>query len=196
MIGVTISQASVDAVKKALGDRAKQYKIHIAAAINATSKQAKILTARELKTEMPTVSIKALKSTLFIKTKAYPSDLKGVLKVYPGKAISIKYFNATQRAGGVSYKIAPRLKGDAFIPRAFIIKKFGGHVFLRTTFGKGSRRGPLKKQVGPSTADAFAKLGIEQKIIEMAKTELPKQINERIRFLNLKASGGLRGKQK
>jgi len=191
MIGITINQASVEAVKKALGDLSRRYTREIATAINATAKQVRIQASRALKTEMNLPS-KLLKKALYTKSTASPDSLRAVIGLYRGHPFPLKYFKAKQIKRGVTYKINPKLKGKSVLRDAFIINQYGGNVYMRS----GTARGPLIKQHGPAPGDAFEKLGIAAMALAVATEELPKQINRRIRFLNLKASGGLRGKQK
>jgi len=189
MIGVTISQASVEAVKKALGDLSHRYPREIATAINATAKQVRIQASRKLKTGMNLPS-KLLKKAIYSKS-ANPESLRAVIGLYRGHPFPLKYFKAKQIKRGVTYKINPTLKGKSVLRDAFIVRQYGGNVYLRS----GTARGPLIKQHGPAPGEAFERLGIAALAVAVATEELPKQINRRIRFLNLKASGGLRGKQ-
>ena len=190
MIGVSISQASVDAVKKALGNLSHRYAREIKTAINETAKQVRIQASRALKTELKVPS-RILKRTTYTKSKASADNLRAIIGLFEGYPIPLKYFGAKQTKKGVTYKINPKLKRRSILGDAFIIRN-GGNVYRRV----GPERKPLQLIYGPKPGDAYEKLGIAAMAVAVATEELPKQINRRIRFLNLKASGGLRGKQK
>ena len=65
-------------------------------------------------------------------------------------------------------------------------------VYKRTT----KKRFPIAKQNGPAPSEYYQSAGVTDLALDTARDQLPKQINERIRFLTLKAKGQLKGKQK
>jgi hypothetical protein len=75
---------------------------------------------------------------------------------------------------------------------AFIVTAFGSRVYRR----KGKARGPIEQVYGPSPGTVFEKAGVIKAAEKIAREELPKQIDERIRVWNLRLEGKLRGKQK
>lgn len=191
MINVKLDQADIERVKSVLnGVRATLGK-EISAAINKTAKKVQTFAAREVGQEM-NVPIKILKKTIKQKTKANKDHLGARLGFWEGYPIPLKYFGARAlKKGGVTYKYSKRRPRTGIIRDAFIVKQYGNNVYRR----KGQGRGPLEKQVGPAPGYAYSKLGVVEKSASFAKTELPKQIQARIRYLTLKAQGQLRGKQ-
>ena len=89
------------------------------------------------------------------------------------------------------------MKGRTTVSDAFIVTKYGNNVYRRRT----KARVPLIKVVGPKPGDYFEAIGLAAKSVAIAKEELPKQINRRIReillaqagVIKLKASKGLGG---
>jgi hypothetical protein len=166
----------------------------VAIAINATSKKVRTEAARALKKEL-NVPVKVLKKAIKLKSKASSQELREVIGFLKGYPIPLKYFSPRKTATGVTAKIDSKIKGKAgrtAFPHAFLVSKYGGRVFNRV----GKNRLPIKQVYGPSPGDAFEAAGIGPLAAKVAAAEeLPKQLTRRIRFLLLKQSGGLRGRQ-
>ena len=191
MIKVSTDQASLKQLQAALKEKASRLPRELATAINATAKKVRIEASRLLKKEL-NVPSKILKKTIKTKSKATAKDTRAIVGLWGGYPIPLKYFKPTQLKRGVTYKIDPKLKGKSVLRDAFIVKSFGGRVYRR----KGKTRGPIEQVYGPSPGTVFEKAGIAAAAEKVAREELPKQVARRIRFLELKSTGQLRGKQK
>lgn len=167
----------------------------IAVVINETAKQVKIPASRELGKILPVPS-KTLKKTIGQSRKANDRRLEAVVILRDGYEFPLRFFKPKQMTGGIQVQKDKRIKGKAgksFLPSAFIVKEFGSNVFLRTT----TKRSPIKKQFsGVTPGQAFKDANIAALVAKVARKQLPKQLNERIRYLLVKARGQLKGKQK
>jgi hypothetical protein len=181
---VTFDQASLTRLTNTLKDSAKSIGREIATAINGTSKKCSILAARELKKEIK-VPVKILKKAVKPGIKANPENLTTTVTLGKGHPIPLKYF-----LGKVNLKLTKRQR--TAVGKGFIVNKYKQHVFKRST----NKRGPLVRQDGPAPGDAFERAGIAQITEKTARDELPKQVERRIRFWELKLAGKLRGNQK
>ncbi len=190
MIRIQVNQDSITKLGNALGDLRKRLPRELATAVNATAKKVRIQAARLIKKEL-NVPVKILKKVIKAKSKANAENGTAVIGLFKGYPIPLKYFKPTQLKRGVTYKISPKLKGKSVLRDAFIVKQYGGNVYKRA----GAERYPLVRQHGPAPGDVFEQAGIVAASIATAKEELPKQIERRIRFITLQASGGLRGNQ-
>jgi hypothetical protein len=195
MISVGIKNDSLNRLKDSLNGTASSLPREVATAINATSKKVRTEAARELKKEL-NVPVKVLKKAIKGKSKASAKDLRAVVGLIKGHPIPLRYFKPRKTKRGVTAKLNPKIKGKAgktVYPHAFIVAAYSGKVYQRA----GKERGPLTGQqlFGPSPGDAFEQAGIAAMAEKLARDELPKQIERRIRFLLLKQSGGLRGRQ-
>lgn len=186
MLSVSIDEKQIARMADALGDVASRLPRHIATAINRTSSKVRTHAARQLKTEL-TAPVKVLKKSIRIKSKANQSKLSATIGLFSGYPIPLKYFRASQtKRNGVTYKTNPKYKAKSRVTDAFINKTFyGGNVLRRV----GKDRGPLKVVYGPSPGDAFERGGVAAKAMKVAETELPKQMERRIREVLLRNSG-------
>jgi len=191
VLNVTVDQASLNRLQDALKEKASRLNREVATAINATAKKVRIEASRLLKKEL-NVPSKILKKAIKTKSKATAQNTQAIVGLWGGYPIPLKYFKPTQLKRGVTYKIDPKLKGKSVLRDAFIVKLYGGKVYRR----KGKTRAPIEQVYGPSPGTVFDKAGIAAAAEKVARDELPKQIERRIRFLELKSSGGLRGNQK
>ncbi len=187
---VTINQAWVEGIKKALGEFSKNHKRELATAINATAKRVRTQAAKQIKTELK-VAAKVLKKAIYQKAKASAKNTSTTIGFFEGYPIPLKYFGAkTLQNGDLSFKIKP--KGMTVrTKQLFVVKAYGNNIYSRE--GKG--RGPLKKWYGPSPGSVYKQLRLVEQMTEFAQIDLPKQIKERIRFLVLEANNGLKGNQ-
>lgn len=189
MIVATFDKTAMEGVAKVLEDLGANVAIQMSAAISKTAKQVRIKAARELKKHLA-VPVRILKKSV-IKGKTDKQAMNAVIYLNPGYPIPLKYFGAKRYKrgkGGVTYRVDPVSKVRSIIRDAFIPPQYGGNVYRR----KSKNRGPLEKQFGPSPGQVFEQAGIVQLAVNVAQEELPKQIQERIRLLTLKASGKLK----
>lgn len=168
----------------------------IAIGVNSTAKKARKESAKAIKKELgPKVPLKVVRSAIRAKGVASKSHLAAIVALERGFPISLRYFSPVPTKTGVRVRLNRKVKGKAgntFIPHAFIVARLGGKVFLRA----GKSRLPIKEQFGPSPGEFMEAAGVKPMAIALIRKELPKRIQRRIRFLLLKQSGGLRGKQK
>jgi hypothetical protein len=183
---ISIDQRSASEVRKILTQLGANVTKELAVAVNKTVKQVKTAAARKLKEVIP-VPVKVLKKAVFAKDKATAASPRSGINLYGGYAIPLKYFGARQmKKGGVSFRQSGPAKGRGSLPNAFIPPRYG-NVYQRV----GKPRGPLIQQKGPAPGE-YASVGVTAAALATAKDKLPKQIQERIRFLTLKAQGGLK----
>lgn len=100
--------------------------------------------------------------------------------------IPLRDYKARQTKKGVSYKIS-KTKGRSKIASAFIVNKLGNHVFVRS----GKSRLPIRKLYGPSPWGVFVVNKMTADLTPKVKSELTKQLAERLRFKTLKQSGAI-----
>ncbi len=192
MIACQIDPKQIQALKDSLKSKASRLPREIATAINATAKDVRIEVARALRKEMnPKTKISTIKKTIKAKSSATKDQLIAIVRLAKGHPFPMKFFSPRQTKKGVNVKFG-RVKGKAgktFFPHAFIVNRYGGNVYERTSKG----RGPLKQLKGPSPGEFFEQAGIHQLAWKVARRQLPIQMQRRIRFLMLQSSGGLRG---
>jgi hypothetical protein len=184
---ISIDQRSASEVRKILTQLGANVTKELAVAVNKTVTQVKTAAARKLKEVIP-VPVKVLKKAVFAKDKATAASPRSGINLYGGYAIPLKYFGAREmKKGGVSFRQSGPTKGRGSLPNAFIPRRYNGNVYQRVA----KPRGPLMQQKGPAPGE-YASVGVTAAALATAKDKLPKQINERIRFLTLKAQGGLK----
>ena len=163
-------------------------------AIGTAAGKAKTKAARKLK-QVLNVKQSILKKAVRIQRPKDDESLTMTLRLAFGYKIPLKYFGAIDHraeGSGVSVKLHPKSKKPANLRQAFILNRFKGHVFQR----KGRKRGPIGVLGGPAPGEVYESSGASAEAEKTAREELPKQINERLRFLIVKARGQLRGKQR
>jgi hypothetical protein len=194
MISVGIDKGQIARLQAELKNNAKRLPIEIKIAINAVAKQVSIQTARDVGKVMPLKS-NTLKKVIRQKSVATNDRLGATIRLGGGYPIPLRLFGAKRTKKGVAVRMDRRVKGKQgrkFLPNAFIVDRYRGNVFERKT----TARGPIEVQKGPAPSDYYEELGTVEKTVTLINAELPKQIDKRIRFLRLKAEGGLRGKQR
>jgi excinuclease UvrABC nuclease subunit len=185
MISISVDAKSLKELRNALKGVEKKIPRELATAINATAKKVRLETARELR-KVLTVKTTVLKKAIKIKKKASAKSTKATVFFADGHPIPLKYFRARQlKRGGVTYKIDPKFNRKSIIRDAFIVEQYNANVYRRT----GKERGPLEKLYGPAPSEAFEKAGIAKVARTVAATELPKQVQRRIRLLALRQQG-------
>lgn len=191
MIQIGIAKGQIARLEAELKEKANRLPREIQTAVNAVARKLASDAAKDLSKEMP-LKQRTLKKIVKQKAKATPQQLRAIVRIGEGYNIPLKFFNAKQIKRGVTYKQSRNVKGKSILRDAFIVKRYGGNVFKRVSEG----RGPLQKQLGPKPGDYFERLRIVEKARAKVEAELEKQIERRIRFLRLKAAGGLRGNQR
>ena len=182
-------------MKAVLKDLGESYGKQLAIALNETSKKVAFEASKQLKQELK-VPVKILKKAILPNRKASEAKTRTSIDFLGGHPIPLKYYGAKadKRTGRVTFRIDPKTKGKSTLlgrQGAFIADKYSGNVVKRTS----KERGPLKVQYGPSPGSVYKRIQLIPKMLVVANAELPKQVQRRIRFLILKANGGLRGNQ-
>jgi hypothetical protein len=197
MMTFNANRAEIRRLSATLGGNAKRLKREITTAVNATSRKALSVSAKQVGRELATAQ-KNIKPTLNITKKANRSQAVPTAVVTQRKTsrIPLRDFGARQTKAGVAYRIS-KTSGRRTLKSAFIVKSIGGHVFKRTgVFGvatrgrsAGKRREKIAKRYGASPWGVFVRQDVKSYVIPVAEAELRKQIMRRTRFLKLKQSG-------
>lgn len=189
---ISIDPSQIARMKKAIDDTGRNLRKELAIACNQTANKSKSTIAKQIGRELAT-SQKNIRTTIRIVSKAKDSDIQAVVEVKKEKRISLKEFGARQTKTGVSYKIS-KSRGRKTIPGAFqgpkpgsINVKTKGNVFKRV----GKSRLPIVKLFGPSSWGVFVVGKKQGPSVAETEAELKKQIDRRIRFIELKASGAI-----
>lgn len=194
MIGFTVQQRRINKLKKTLGGSDKKLKRQLVIAVNATSRKTTGGIAKQVATELATAQ-KNIKKTIKIKKKADKSDgiPSAIVSQTETRRIPLRDFGARQNKKGTSYRISES-KGRKTIPGAFqgprpgVMKaSWRGRVFKRI----GKERLPIIQLYGASPWGVFTKKKMKAPVVKEAKKELIRQIERRIRFLQLKQSGAI-----
>lgn len=181
--------AELEKLASAVGRKLEQ---EVAVAINKTAKKTRTNISKEVRTELAAPA-KAVNKTLNQIKKATKSDPSAVVQLQKTRRIPLRDFGARQTRAGVSYKIS-KSRGRNTVSGAFQGPKPGvmkaswrGNVFKRI----GKKRLPIMKLMGPSPWGVFADKKMDKPTVKAIQKELRKQIEERIRFNKLKASGAI-----
>lgn len=166
-------------------------------AVNASAKITRASMNKTVRKSLQ-VNIKAVNKVLKIESVATEASLSSTVGIKKEGRIPLKEFGAKQNQKGVSYKISKEA-GRKTVAGAFqgpspkrIKISWRGNVFKRV----GKARLPIVKLYGPSIWGAFV-IGNHVAPTQIEATqELGKQVERRIRFLELKLAGKLRGNQK
>jgi hypothetical protein len=188
---IDIDSQSLASVKKVIESLGASIRKELNIAVSETTRQVRIKASRKLKEVIP-VPVKVLKKAIAVSKKSDVSNLTSEILMIEGYPIPLKYFGAKQTKKGVTHKNAGVEKSRGLLPNAFVVNRFRGNVYQRTT----KQRGPLAQQKGPAPSEYYKSAGVTDLALDTARDQLPKQINERIRFLTLKAQGQLKGNQK
>lgn len=184
MIGISIDQNQIKRLEASLGDKAKRLPREIKTAVNAVARKVATATAKDLAKIMP-LKQATLKKIVKQKSSATPENLRAVVRIGAGYPIPLKLHKPTQLKRGVSVLMRKKVK-RSIIRDAFIVKQYGQRVYKRKF---PDQRGPLEQQYGPAPGEYYAELGTAKKAAEIARVELGKQIERRIRFNVLKSQG-------
>lgn len=189
MIDIGIDESQLNRLRDEIRGLKATLEREVATAINATSRSVMKDVNKEIRSELLTTK-KAVDKALKIKGRARPGELSVTVVVRKVNRIPLRDFKARQTKAGVSYQIS-RSEGRESIKSAFIVKKLGGHVFIR---GEKTRK-PIYQRLGPSPWGVFVKRDQEKVVIVRGNAELRKQIERRIRFRILERQGKLNYQQ-
>lgn len=164
----------------------------IYSALNEASKKTKKIISVEIANKMEhRLAQKFVKKQL--KTLKNREDLTVTVILAKSWRVPLRDYGARQTKKGVTIANRGKGAGRTVYPHAFIVKKFGNHVYTRPQSGE---RGPILKLKGVSPWGVLIKnKSSVATIIEVTKEEVKKQIADRIRFNNLKKQGQLNWQQ-
>jgi hypothetical protein len=189
MMRTTLNTTSLEQTLKVISDLGFNARKEIHIALGSVAKKVRTESARKLRIEL-NAPVRVLKKAIQVKRSKDADWLAATIIMIAGHKIPIKYFGARQTKSGVAFKVSQSNSGK--LPTAFVVRKYEKRVYQRT----GKQRGPLTHQKGPAPGEVYKSSGVVDVALKVAAEELPKQINERIRFLTLKAQGKLKGNQK
>lgn len=197
MISITTNAQALKELAKTLANDSKLLKRDINVALNATAKHLKGQWAKEVGKEvaLPQKVIKTTISQILARADGEPT---ASVKQSQTKRLPLKEFKPRQTRAGVAYTAYKGAKRKT-LGSAFIVKKIGGHVFSRQgakiVASKGSHKGkmrqPIVKRFGPSPYETTKKHDIADKLVALGDARLLVELNKRIRFRKLKASGAI-----
>lgn len=145
-IEVVPNQRQVQDIERMLSGVRNGLKRALSGAINDTGRWVRTRVVRRL-AELSGLKQKGIRRMNVRLTLSTPSTLSAKMRT-KSPAIPVKVLSPQQKKTGVTYK-APKGTSRTLILHAFIVKKFGSHVFLRA----GRERGPIEKQYGPNLVD-------------------------------------------
>lgn len=153
------------------------------------AKKAKSFVAKQVTKELA-VTQRDVKALLTVHKKARSPAASGAsenaseLELVKTARLPLKRFKPRQTRKGVSYRIS-KSKGRRTAPSAFTATTLGGHVFAR----EGKDRKPIRKLYGPSPWGVHVINDQSDAVVPLINGELRRQMNDRLRYQNLKQSG-------
>ncbi len=187
---VAIDKRQTRRLAAALEGDAKAIRKQAAIALNAAGKKTESLSAKEIGRELATTQ-KNIKKTIAFSQKANATKLKSMVRISKTRRLSLREFNAKQNKSGVTAKVSKRTGRKLYAggfqgPRPGVVKmSWRGHAFKRV----GKKRLPIVKLKGPSPWGVFVKREMIVPVKAASKGELRKQVDRRIRFIELKKLG-------
>lgn len=169
--------------------------VEIASVLNQVARKTKGTVNKQIRVILAAKK-KTVDKGISVPIKANAKSFRAVVKLGKTKRIPLRDFAARQGARGVKYRISKQ-GGRKLLPSGFIVGSLGEHVFSRTgkfavaTKGRyaGLRREKIAKRKGPSPWGVFVKNKLEKPTGQEVQVELLKQMDRRIKFNVLKASG-------
>lgn len=185
MLSVTIPGDALKKLEKAVSESGKKLPQEVATVLNAVAKKTRSKMSKDIRKHI-TASAAGVNKVIRSPRKASKQHLGTSVELEATKRLPLKEFKARQTKKGVSYKIDPT-QGPKLIPSAFTVAKFGNHVFVR----EGKERLPINKKYGVSPWGVFVKRKMREPTVSDTQAELAKQLNARIKYNVLKASGAI-----
>lgn len=181
---VRIDNSQIAAMKRAIEDTGRNLRKELVIAVNQTAKKTQGTISKQLAQSM-NLKQKVSKRGVKISRGATTNDITSTVEVNKDKRFNLTAFTGTKQVStGVSYKTMR--KGSRKVAKgAFEVAKWGGRTFKRTQ----KSRLPIKSLKGPSQWGVFVVGKMMQPTTEATEVELKKNIDRRIRFLNLKKAG-------
>lgn len=192
MITVGLPGDKLRKLGQAIAKSGRKLTPEIAIAINATAKKAANNINKQIREELP-LSKAVVAKVVKQNRKASTGLLQATVDVKENGQIPLRDFGARQVKRGVSYKTSKK-KGRKLASSAFQGARpgqpkpsWGGRVFKRT----GATKTPIQQLWGPSPWGVFVKRKLKKPTLKETRAELSKQLDRRIRFNVLKASGAI-----
>ena len=183
---ITIDPSHIARMKKAIEDTGRSLRKELVIATNATAKKTQANIAKQLATTL-NLKQKTAKRGVKITRTASGEDISATVEVNKDKRFNLTAFNGTKQTPlGVQYKTM-RKKNRKIAKGSFEVARWGGRTFKRV----GKERGPIRNLRGPSQWGVFVVGKMMQPTVAETEAELKKQIDRRIRFIGLKASGAI-----
>ena len=187
---VTVDSNQIAGIKRAIENTGRVLRKELQVAVNATAKKAKSIINREIRLELAAPASSVAK-TIRASRMASNTELSATVEVKKTSRIPLRDFGARQTRKGVTARISKtrgrKLYEGAFQgPRPGLMNaKWRGRVFRRL----GKSRNPIAQLYGPSSWGVFTVGKRQGPSVEQTEAELKKQIDRRIKFLNLKKAG-------
>lgn len=195
MLLISIDQLQIDRLHTVL-DGKGNLKKELSIAINTTAKTLRGDMSKTIRGELA-VKKKDLDKTLRSIKLATAASLSANVELQKTARIPLRDFGANQNKTGVGYRLGKK-QGRRTAVGAFQgprpgaqLTRWRGRVFRRV----GKTRLPIVQLHGPSAWGVWVKGNLSKPAVRDATAELKKQIERRIRYNVLKASGQLRGRQ-
>jgi hypothetical protein len=106
--------------------------------------------------------------------------------IWSGKPFPLRDFDARETSRGVTYKVSRSQRRKVYVRagrKGFIIKRFGGHVFVRVgTDPPGKGKAPIKRVFGPSIPQFAVTQRERRAIIEHAQKVWGEELTRNARF--------------
>lgn len=194
-ISVTIPGDALNRVIRDLDQIPERIAPMLAGALNDTAKKGRTYLNKQIR---ELVFLKRRDVAPFLRLEhATQNELVAAIVVDENSRVPLRDFGAKERKPqGVFYDISTT-SAQTNIPDAFTVEKFGGHVFKRTgefsiaTKGRyaGKRREGIFKPMGVSAWGVVVKNDLDKDVAEYCAKEIEKDIDHRLNFELLKASG-------
>ena len=206
---IDVDQASVKAIREALGRFAGDLNRHLATAVNRTARTVGVEAAQQLgkivnfkmhstnkgNTSKTYSKARMLKKAVINKNRATPDAPSATIKLWKGHPFPLKLNEAYEynkkRKGkvirsGVRYK-AEVGGGWASVLDGFIVRGWGGNVYQRV---EGSRS--IRKLKGKTPGDYFLRANVPAISGRVAAERLPIEIKRRLRDVTMAAAGKIK----
>ena len=206
---VDVDQASLRAIREALGQFHGDLQRHLATAVNRTARTVGVESAQQLgkivnfkihsknkgNTSKTFSKAKTLKKAVINKNRATPDSSSATIKLWRGHPFPLRlneaYEYSKNRKGkqirsGVRYKTNVG-GGWTTVLDGFIVRGWGGNVYQRI---EGSRS--IRKLKGKSPGDYFTQANVPTIASRLAAERLPIEIRRRLRDVTMAASGKIK----
>lgn len=192
MITAKLKNDSLAELAKSVRAAGRKLPQETAAALNKVAGQTRTLMSRQVRTELAAPA-KVVNKVLRKSRRATKAQLRAAVALDKTRRIPLRDFGSRQTKAGVSYKISKRgkrglAKGAFQGPKPGVMKaSWRGNVFRRV----GKARLPIVKLKGPSPWGVFVKNSMAYPVVAEVGPLLKKELERRIRFNTLKASGAI-----